>query len=227
MSFEPKRWQTEIWLEDQSEPVYIYGESLALLKQAVEAWLREHRPLSFSNGAPHYPIPERRKTYGYSNGARTVSVFSIHVPDQQQYLAEGWYIIEGAALFPQPKRLAGFDQAIYLFIENDLVIEAGPDYKQLPIKTEASYTKRIIVHPTLLAAAVGITTAVCYLAMPIEGGVKKNFVLAVSNPLVVILFILFMAMLFIGLGYFIFKGISIFSTLKKKNSRDMIELRHN
>lgn len=227
MTVEPKRWQTEIWLDDQSKPVIIYGESLDTLKQAVETWLLAHRPLSFSNGPPYYPVPERRRSYSYSDGTKAIPDFSIHVADQQRYLDEGWYVTEGAALFPKPTLLTGFDQAVASFVEADLMIEAGPDYKQLPHKTEAGYIKRMATHPTLLAAAVGIATAVCYLAMPIQGGVKKNFVLAMSNPLAVIFFIVVIGILFIGLGYFVFKGISYVDSLRKKDNRSRIELRHH
>ncbi|MCB0164382.1 MAG: hypothetical protein KDI79_09160 [Anaerolineae bacterium] len=227
MTFEPKRWQTEIWLEDQSEPVTIYGESLEALKQAVETWLLAHHPLNFSNNPTYYPVPERRKSYVYSDGTKAIRVFSIHVADQHKYLNEGWYVTEGVALFPKPTPLTGFDQAVASFVEADLMIEAGPDYKQLPHKTEGSCIKRIATHPTLLAAAVGIATAMCYLAMPIQGGIKKNFVLAMSNPLAVIFFILVMGILFIGLGYFVFKGISYVDSPRRKNTRSRIELRHH
>ena len=218
MPLKAKRWKTEIWLEDQSHPIIIYGDSLASLRQAAKAWLLEYRPLAFSNTFANYTIPDQRKKYLYSDGTRDLPLFSLYSSTEHKVLNTGWYRLQGDALFPQPVRLDDFAQAVNSFVEKDLIAAAGPEYKQGEQKRDPSCAMRLAAHPVLLAAAVGLWAAFCYLAIPIYGGSEKNFVLASSNMLAVLGFILLMTLCFAGVGYGLYKGMVVLESTKKRDT---------
>ncbi|MCB0196745.1 MAG: hypothetical protein KDJ65_32635 [Anaerolineae bacterium] len=218
MPFKTKRWKTEIWLEDRPQPAIIYGDSLATLRHAAKSWLFEHHPQAFSNTFPHYPIPEQRKKYLYSDGTREIPVFSLYSSTEHKVLSKGWYRLPGDALFPQPVRLESFEHVVTSFVEKDIIAEAGPDYKHGVKKIDPSCVMRLIAHPALLAAAIGLATASCYLAVPIYGGSEKNFILASSNVLIVIAFIVMMMLCFLGIGYGLYKGMAVLETAKEQKA---------
>lgn len=219
MSIEIKRWKTEIWLKNQDQPMTIYGESLASLKQATRSWLLENQPLTFSNASPHYSIPKQQKSYLYSDGNQTIPIFSIYSSTEQKILDEGWYRLEGNKLFPQPVLLENFAQVITCFVEEDMIIETGPEYKQSSRKMDQGCTMRAITHPALLAAIIGMTTSFCYLAIPIHGGSVKNFVLVLNNLVAIILFTLLMTISFLVIGYFVYNGMSALEAAKSKHKQ--------
>ena len=219
MPIETKRWKTEIWLKNQDQPVIIYGDSLASLKQATRIWLLENQPLAFGNTPPHYSVPKQQKRYLYSDGSQTIPAFSIHSSTEQKVLDQGWYRLEGNMLFPQAVPLENFPQVVTCFIEEDMIIETGPEYKEAIQKANQSCTMRMITHPTMLSAVIGMTTAMCYLAMPIHGGSVKNFVLVLNNLLAVILFVSIITISFLIIGYVVHNGMSALELLKSKQKQ--------
>lgn len=219
MSLEIKRWKAEIWLENQYQPVIIYGESLASLRRAAKIWLLERQPLAFSNTPPHYRVPEQRRKYLFSDGHRLIPTFSLHSSTEQKSLDEGWYRIEGNALFPQPIPLENFTSAVTDFVEADLIIEPGPNYKQTLQRTNPGWPVRVATHPALLAAAIGAAAAFCYLAVPIYGGSEKNFVFAHQSPLAVGLFFVLMITCFLGFGFVLYNAMVALEAVEKRQKR--------
>lgn len=132
MSGKHKHWQARIFTgEKVDQPAFVYGESLAELRTAAAAWLRENKPLEFGNASPGYEL-SRRVNYSYSDGTRK-PVFPISSFLRGETLEEGWYYVEGDKPYSSPERLADFDEVIEHFTRNALIPEKGPDYKEIPL----------------------------------------------------------------------------------------------
>lgn len=227
MSLEPKRWQTEIWLgAEMEEPVKIYGESLKKLESAVADWLKKHQPSEFSNVPADYSLPERIRTYIYSDGARQIPIFSIDIANKTKTLEPGWYWIKGAAIYPQPRPLPDFESVIAEFIEYGMLTEPGPDYQEAEVDEKKERWGELMTHPAVPGALVGIIASACYLAIPIRGSYENNPVLAGESLMVALMFALIMAAAFALIGTTIFKGLSFLNKSKQKQ-RDLPSMKMN
>lgn len=216
MAVEPRRWQTEIWLDEQAEPITVYGESLERLHATAKTWLLAHDPSSFQNAPVTYGLPGRIKRYFYSDGTKTVPIFSVYECPQTETLPKGWYCLTGVSLSPQPQPLADQAQAIDHFIETALIPEIGPDYKEVSSNDKLIWL-RFAVHPIIHGAIVGLISAVCFIAAPIRGGTLQTWLHLETSPLPIFIFTLLMILLFALLGPIIFSGLTWFKRLKKEN----------
>lgn len=214
MSEGTKRWQTEIWIGEALEhPVVVYGESLEMLRSTTAAWLTAHAPINFSNVPPNFNVPQRKRTYFYSDGSCKLPVFSLDTPGATRRLAAGWYFTEGASLYPEPHPLENFEVVIHHFVEQAMIPEKGPDYKEM-LPGEDSHWAHRLTHPMVFGAMVGAIASLCYLSVPVGSGYGGNFIMSQHSFIPIIFLVLFMIVFFAVLGAVIFKGLKMIETVK-------------
>jgi hypothetical protein len=98
------------------QPVTIYAESHAKLREMVRQWLNDNKPLLFGNASPSYEIT-RRVNYSYS--------------------PEGWRWVKGDADdWVPPQQLWDFDGVVNHFVEEAMIVEKGPGYQGIVIGDE-------------------------------------------------------------------------------------------
>jgi hypothetical protein len=133
---EPKRWQVRIWTGDEvDQPVTICGESIGKLREAVAEWLESNKPTRFGNAHPDYEIT-RRVNYAYSDGINMPPFREVVNTQTKQLerrpLEEGWYWVRGEVdYWSNPQRLRDFGDVISRFIRDAMIVEKGPDYREV------------------------------------------------------------------------------------------------
>jgi hypothetical protein len=195
-----KIWQTTIWLKE-SDPVTLYGETQAELRTAVAAWLAQWQPTRFSNAPDDYLVQRRIMHYFYSDGWLEMNV---DLYGRREILTKGWYYKTAWMLYEPPHYLGPQSAMITHFVEKGLLIEPGPDHQE-DIEN-AGHPALNKYMPLALWGFVGMVAAVCYLSVPIDGGMQPNPIIAQRNIALIILFIGFVGALFVGLGPFLTKG---------------------
>jgi hypothetical protein len=133
MTNEPKHWQARIWIGPKvDQPITVYGESLAQVREAATVWLRENKPSDFGNAPPEFELSSR-VNYGYSDGTRQ-PVFPLSHFGKGRKLDEGWYCVKGKSPYSSPDHLADFDGVVSHFVSGALILEKGPDYREIPLE---------------------------------------------------------------------------------------------
>lgn len=195
MSEALKRWQTHVWVSQGTKnSVTIYGESLEQLRLEVKRWLKENKPQLFSNTPPNYEVIRRIKQYFYSDGQLSVTVDSY---GKREPLTVGWYYSEGMTFFERPTPLPDFETVVNHFVEQALITEAGPDYKQEEVG-ENKWLASLV--PTFYGAVVGVISSICYLFFPSEGA-GTNYLLLQENLFFSLIMIISMTCGFAFLGW--------------------------
>jgi len=177
MSNSQKRWQTHIWLgESFQRKVIFYGDSLTNLRQAVVVWLQEHKPTEFSNTNLTYNVPRQIKQYYYSDGHR---LMTLRVGEPPEPLEKGWYYTKGNANFGELYQLDDFDQAVTHFVEQALLVEAGPEYKDDVEIIGAKGWRTISL--MIYGMVTGGIVAMCYLAIPNDSQGRNQLLFAIAQ----------------------------------------------
>lgn len=130
-----RRWQTRIEIGrkivlspneiDDNPPremVYLYGETIEKLREAVKTYLLSERPLCFGNGGDHI--------------AGCIEYY--HSIGESEYSGWGRYempIIRGwkNPLNTLEEKVESFEDAVNHFVESELIPEKGPDYRSKAI----------------------------------------------------------------------------------------------
>jgi hypothetical protein len=127
---ETKVWQTRIWTGKKYEtPITIDGISLVNLRDNAQNWLRKNHPLDFSSASPS-SSRSGRVSYVYSDGT-LMPALPLDDFYKGKILDEGWYYIEYGS--GRPRHLNNYDEVIKHFVEQSLIYEKGPDYKEIPL----------------------------------------------------------------------------------------------
>lgn len=131
---ELKIWQTTIWTGiNYDHPITVSADSLAKMPTVAAKWLKENPPQDFSNLSPESDL-SKRVSYFHSDGTLQ-PLFPLWLRERGT-LKEGWYYIGGE--FGSPTALENYDEAIEHFMQNSLIVEKGPQYKEIPL-TESDF----------------------------------------------------------------------------------------
>jgi hypothetical protein len=139
MASKLRQWQARVrvlesWANDPSDnpppdkPLYIYGETINKLNEAVRTYLLDKEPVAFGNLGDHIT---GHVEYSYEESANP----------QLKAKEDGWWryemkLIRGRLQKPlliPPERFGKFEDAVDHFIQFDLIPEKGPDYRSKAI----------------------------------------------------------------------------------------------
>jgi hypothetical protein len=127
MPNEKKRWLAKIWIGDKvDQPVVVYGESIAKLREAAGKWLEENKPPTFSNASPQDKVQGRRVRYYYQDVVKEPrSPF-------EEPRGKGWYRIS-AGPYSTEEGPNDFENVVSHFVERSVVPEKGPNYEEVMV----------------------------------------------------------------------------------------------
>jgi len=139
-----RQWQARFVIDTSStnhqvplQDICLYGKAADELRQTVSAYLKEKKPIFFSNRGDHFI---GNMMYVHSDGK---SLYPYSWSKDKQWLPEGWWFhqelsssnqLSQYVADPQPvQRLNNFDSAVDHFITYALILERGPDYQSRAI----------------------------------------------------------------------------------------------
>ncbi len=86
-------WQANLYIgTNEDEPITLYGESIADLRNHVAQWIISNEPEKFGNASPNYEITKR---YNYSKASPDRPIKIPTYSSEPSEFTSGWIGVDG------------------------------------------------------------------------------------------------------------------------------------